>query len=434
MVYSWTSPLIPKFESADPKKNPIGVPLTLSQSGLLVSLVNLGLLIGPFLSSLVVGPLGKKKTLLVSVTPMLIAHLMCAFATSLNVFLVARFLMGLTTGAVWTVIPGYLSEISEPCNRGFLNSLMLSASSCGGLFTYLVGPFVSIKWFSFINLIPSILFLVLLWGFIPDSPYDLVIKNDVGRAKDSLVKLKQNLDVQKYLLEIEVILDESSKNHANWRDIFRNKGSSKALFICGVIMVFNAFAGTLIVLGYTQTIFDMAGNSMESSYSAILVGTVAFLGTIIGSQLVDRLGRRPIIITSSFIGCFAHLSLGLFFHFQQNLQAFRWLPICSIICFMFGFNLGLGSLPYVVLGELFDPKTKNLASTICTTINYFLSFVITLAYPSLIESVGIANTFILFAFMLMGCVLFCAFCLPETKGKSFQEIYALLNGKKLTDA
>lgn len=429
MVYSWTSPLIPKFESTDPKENPIGVPLTLAQSGLLVSLVNLGLLIGPFLSSLVVKRLGKKKTLLVSVTPILIAHIMCAFSTSLNVFLVARFLMGLTSGAVWTVIPGYLSEISEPQNRGFLNTLMLSASSCGSLFTYLVGPFVSITLFSCINLIPSILFLVLLWGFIPDSPYDLMIKNDIGEAKNSLVKLKQNQDVQKYLLEIEVILDESSKNYANWSDIFKNKGSSKALFICAVIMVFNAFAGTLIVLGYTQTIFDMAGKSMKSSYSAILVGTVAFLSTVLGSQLVDRLGRRPIIITSSIIGCFAHLSLGLFFHFQEKLQAFKWLPICNIICFMFGFNLGLGSLPYVILGELFDPKTKNLASTICTTINYSLLFAITLAYPSLIESVGIANTFIFFSFMLMCCVLFCAVCLPETKGKSFQEIYALLNGK-----
>ncbi|KAL1506412.1 hypothetical protein ABEB36_005781 [Hypothenemus hampei] len=429
-AYSWTSPLIPKFKSSNQLINPIGRPLTPEESGLLVSLINLGLFCGPIVCGFIVGKFGKKSVILFTSLPLLLAHILCSFAKSFELFLVARILMGFTSGAEWAVIPGYLSEISDPKNRGLLNTLMMVASCLGCLFTYVVGPYVSVTWFSIFNLIPTILFFGLVYFLVPDSPYDLLTKKDVKAAKESLMKLKQTNDVRKDLLEIESILEENSKNHAGFRDIFKNRGAVNALFICSMLMIFNALAGTIIVLSYTQSILDLMGESIPSAELAIIVGSVSFLATLINCQLVDRLGRKPVIMLSCLIGSLSHASLGIFFHLQNsglNIEKIKYLPICSVMIFMFSFYFGLAQAPYVILGELFSPKIKAVASTICTSLNFGLAFIITLIYPYAIATVGIGNTFLFFSLMLAICVIFCGLKLPETKGKTFQEIYVLLD-------
>lgn len=431
IAYSWTSPLIPKFQSSDPTINPIGRPLTTSEYGLLVSIINLGQLCGPIVPALLVAKLGKKTTLLISGLPLFISHIVCLVATSYEVFLVARFLMGLTTGAVWASIPGYLSEISEPTNRGVLNSLTLVVHCSGGLAAYLIGPFVSITWFSIINLIPAGLFLTLVYLFVPDSPYDLVLKNNLEAAEKSLIKLRQTSIVQKELLEIERIIESNTKNRTKISNIFKNKATSSALFICGMLMAFNASSGILVVLGYTQTIFEMSGSVIPAAYSAIMVGAVSVLATIGNAQFIDRLGRKPIGIFSCSLACLSHASLGIFFYFKNNgynIEQVGWLPLCSVITFMFSYYFGLASLPWMIQGELFSTNIKDLASSFCSSINFILGFSITLAYPYILDILGISNTFLTFAFCLAMGAAFVFWKVPETKGKSFEEIYILLKG------
>ncbi|CAG9769153.1 unnamed protein product [Ceutorhynchus assimilis] len=432
IAYAWTSPLLPKFESNDPSINPIGRPLSASESGLLVSVINFGLLFGPILSGGLAGRIGKKATLLISALPILVAQVICIFAKSLEVFLVARFLMGVTTGAAWSLMPGYISEICEPKIRGALNSLIAVFSAIGYQYTYIVGPFVSIMWFSILNTIPALLFFICVYFFVPDSPYDLVMKNDFQSAEESLIRLRRKSDVKKDLIEIQRVVVANAQSHAKIMDIFKNKGSVAALIICSALMAFNCFSGVLIVLGYTQPIFEQAGSSIPPTYSAMMVGTISLIATILTTQLIDRLGRRPILILSSLIASLAHVSLGIFFHLQSknvNTESFGWVPICSVIAFMFFFNFGIAPLTWIILGELFASNIKAVAASLCSSVNYFSAFALTAAYTYVVASIGTANTFFFFGVMMAACSLFCTFKLPETNGKTFEEIYAILNKK-----
>lgn len=430
IAYAWTSPLLPKFDSSDPSINPIGRPLSASESGLLVSVINFGLLFGPILSGCLAGRIGKKSTLFISALPILVAQIICIFASSLEVFLVARFLMGLTTGAAWSVLPGYISEICEPEIRGALNSLIAVFSAIGYQYTFIVGPFVSIMWFSILNTIPALIFFICIYFFVPDSPYDLVMRNDLQAAEESLIRLKQKSNVEKDLLEIQRVIEGNAQSHAKIMDIFKNRGSVNALIICSALMAFNSFSGVLIVLGYTQTIFEQAGSSIPPTYAAMMVGAISLLATILTTQLIDRLGRRPILILSSLIASLAHASLGIFFYLKSknvNTESFGWIPICSIVTFMFFFNFGIAPLPWAILGELFSSNIKAVASSLCSSVNYISAFALTAAYTYVVASIGTANTFLFFGVMMAACSLFCALKLPETKGKTFEEIYDILN-------
>ncbi|XP_050296299.1 facilitated trehalose transporter Tret1-like [Anthonomus grandis grandis] len=430
--YSWTSSLIPVFESNDTSINPLDKPLTPTESGLLVALLSLGSFAGPWIWGFLVHRLGKKKSLLISNLPILVGHVLCAAASKVEVLFVARFLMGLSISGAWAITPGYLSEIAEPSNRGILNSFSLGSSCLGILWGYLVGPFLSVTWFSVVNVIPCVVFCITVYLFVPESPFDLVLVHQNEAAKRSLMTLRRSSNVEKELLEIERVIEENSKDNGGFTDILKNKGSLNGFIICVILMIFNTMTGVIIVVGYAQSIFETAGSPIPPAYSAILVGTVAFVATVVNSQVIDRLGRRPIIIISSIIAALSHTALGVYFHLQStgvNVQNIGWLPIASVIMFTFFHHFALGSVPFLILGELLASNIKAVATTVCTTINFGLAFALSLVYPYIVEYLGIANAYFIFAISMVVCAVFCILKVPETKGKSFKEIFALLDKK-----
>ncbi|XP_050296307.1 facilitated trehalose transporter Tret1-like [Anthonomus grandis grandis] len=427
---SWTSPLIPIFESNDPTINPLDRPITPTESGLLVALVNLGAFAGPWIWGLLVHKLGKKKSLLYSGLPTLAAHILCTIATKVEILFVARFLMGLSVSGAWAVTPGYLSEIAEPSNRGLLNSFSLGSSCLGILWGYLIGPFLPVTWFSVVNVIPSVVFCVTVYVFVPESPFDLVLRHKSEAAKRSLMALRRDSNVGKELMEIERVIGDNSKENSGFADIFKNKGSLNGFIICVILMVFNTLTGIIIVLSYAQSIFETAGSPVSPEYSAIFIGAVAFVATVANSQVIDRFGRRPVIIISSLIVALSHTILGVYFYLQNtgtDVQNIGWVPITSVMTFTFFHHFALGSVPFLILGELLASNIKAVATTVCTTINFGLGFALSLVYPYIVQYLGIANAFFIFAVSMVCCAVFCIFKVPETKGKSFKEIFALLS-------
>lgn len=396
--------------------------------------MNLGALMGPLAGGVCSERLGKKTTLLLAGVPLIISHVLCAIALNVHFFLVARFLIGITVGIVFGVLPSYVGDIAEDKNRGSLGSILGVSNCCGVLFMYVLGPFVSVRIFSLVNLIPPVAFYAVFGFFVPQSPYDLLKRGYVEEAEASLKKVRGANDVEKELAYIREVTDrDSNAPGVTFFDLFKTKSLTRGLLISNCLMVFQQLSGICAVIGYNQTIFEMTGSSIPSEYSAILVGAVQLVSNLASAQLVEKAGRRMLLLISCLFSMISLVLLGgYFFMMSQGLdvEQISWLPIASLITFMVAFNLGLANIPWVVLSELFPNNVKAISATVTTFFSFGLSFLVTVTFPFLSEGLGMPGTFWIFSTVLLCGFVFCITVVPETKGKSCQEIQGILEGVK----
>ncbi|XP_030754387.1 facilitated trehalose transporter Tret1-2 homolog, partial [Sitophilus oryzae] len=434
--WSWTSPMIPKLSSTDPEINPLPKPTTTFEESWIAALMNLGAVIGPFAGGACAGKFGKKKALLIMALPMMASHILCTIALNVYFFLAARFLMGLGVGTIFAVVPAYVGDIAEDRNRGTLCSVLGVCNSLGILLMYIVGPFLSVRLFNFLNIIPLALFYIIFGYFMPDSPYDAVKKGNRTYAEEILMKLrgKSSGDVEKELLYITEIIEANSNSVDNGLSaILKSKSLTKGLIISNGLMLFQQLSGICAVLGYMQSIFEVSGSSIPPIYSAMIIGTVQLISNSASAQLVDVAGRKMLLIISHVFSGISLVALGAYFFLKQldqNVDFLGWLPITSLVIFIISYNLGLANMPWVVLSELFPSNVKAIASVITSFSCFFLSFVITMCFPFLSASLGMAGSFWVFAIFLTCGFVFCITLLPETKGKSVLEIKNILDGVK----
>ncbi|XP_066152033.1 uncharacterized protein [Euwallacea fornicatus] len=433
--WSWTSPILPMLSSNDSDINPLPRPTTTLENSWIAGTMNLGALVGPLAGGFCSEKLGKKRALLVFGLPIVISHTLSAFAISVHFFLVARFLIGMAAGTVFAVLPGYIGDIAEDKNRGLLGSMLGVFNSCGILFTYTVGPFISVRTFSLINLIAPMAFYFIFGLFVPDSPYDLIKRGRKAEAEVSLMKLRGKRtsgDIQKELTYItDTIQTCSSVENAGFMALFKNKALIRAMLISNGLMVFQQLSGICAVIGYMQTIFEMTGSSLPSTYSAILIGFVQLLSNMVSAQLVEKAGRKLLIIISCAFSMFSLITLGGYFLMLSSgmdVSEIGWLPITSLIIFIVAFNLGLANLPWVILAEVFPSNTRAVSSTFTTFFSFTLSFLVTICFPVVNEALGMTATFWIFAGVLLIGFVFSILVVPETKGKSSQEIQNMLEG------
>ncbi|XP_044253232.1 facilitated trehalose transporter Tret1-like [Tribolium madens] len=428
LAYGLASPLLPRLNgSVDPDNNPLDPPATPSEESLIASLVSLGAIFGPLFAGLPVDQIGRKKTLLIVALPMITSFLIMAFAHSVVLFYIARLIMGVGAGSIYTILPMYLGEISEDHNRGTLGCLMSTFIASGLLFVYTVGPFVTIRSFCLMCLVPLGAFLVLFGVWAPETPQFLALKGDEEGLKGCLSKLRSVGEVDKEILRIKESLN---RNRGGLRELFQSRASRKGLVITVGFMVLQQLAGINAVNSYLHTIFDATGSGLSPEISSIIIGTVQVFTTMLTSSLVDKSGRRILLLLSVIGSGVSLVSLGLYFHLKTNnfqVDTLSWLPVMSLVVFIISFNIGLGPIPWAVMAELFPPNVKSIASTFSSIVCFIGAFTITLFFPSLAEVLGMAQAFWFFAtFCALGAV-FIYFILPETKGKSLQEIQTLLD-------
>ncbi|XP_066248398.1 facilitated trehalose transporter Tret1-like [Euwallacea similis] len=428
ICYVWTSPILPKLTSTEPGVNPIGTAVTITESAWIVSSMTLALIVGPFFSVVGLRYYTKKTILLISMAPLGASHVVLCWADRAWIFIFARVLMGLGTGATWAVLGSYIAEISEDRNRGFLGSVCGINSNLGSLLAYILGPYLSMQYFSLVNLIPVALFY-LTFSFMPDSPYDLVLRLEYDLAKRNLEILRQSRDVEKEFEFVKETVEVGSKDKVRLSDFLKDKALRKGLLFCVALMACQVSSGINAVCSYAETIFQLAGNSIPPEYSPMIFSVFSTASIIISSFLIDKIGRKVLITTSCIIESISLFCLGFYF-FQlegnRDVSKISWLPLSTVIVFSMAFNFALGVVPWIIAGEIFHSSVKGIASTITSLSNFFMSFIVTMYFPYMVASVGMGWTFWSFAVLMVFGSIFCLVFLPETKGKNFQEIQDIL--------
>lgn len=333
----------------------------------------------------------------------------------------------LFVGAVFTIVPMYVGEIAEDEIRGKLNCLMPFGLVSGILFSYCVGSFISIKWFSLLSAIPPTLFFIIALTILPDSPYFFIKENNPDGAKQALKKIRRTKSI--YVAEELILMEKSVGRQAKMSELFSSKAAKKSLCITVALMVFQQLSGVTAIIGFSQTIFQATKISLPSELGSILFGLVQFFVTGLTSLTVDKLGRRPLILISFCGSALAESAIGLYFFLQDKnypTDSISWLPITGIVIFTIFYNFGMGPIPYALTGELFAPSFKAAASAITMFMLLISAFLTTVIFPYMIVYLGFGLCFWTFAACCAFGFVFSYFMVQETKGKSFEEIQEML--------
>ncbi|XP_024885393.1 facilitated trehalose transporter Tret1-like isoform X2 [Temnothorax curvispinosus] len=330
----------------------------------------------------------------------------------------------------------FLRIVFKTSIRGALGSFLPLFETIGILYSYSIGPFVSyvVLWI-LCAILPVIFFVCFI--MMPESPYYLLSQGLRDEAIASLAKLrsKPKAAVEKEADEIQVILDEAFKNQASFSELFKVKANFKALIYTCLMVSFQQFTGITVVEYYLQDIFIAAGGLVSMEIAPIVIGVVRVLASTVTPMVVDRSGRKILLVFSGIGETISLFALGLYFylkevqHADDVVEQISWLPVVSLIIFMITFSIGWDAIPWAMTGEMFASNVKASASSITVFVCWFLAFVTTKFSINLDKAFhGMYATFWMFAGLSFLSIFFTVLFLPETKGKTLQQIQDELNG------
>lgn len=277
-----------------------------------------------------------------------------------------------------------------------------------------------------ISMIPTLLMAILMF-FMPETPSWLLSKKRNEDAKKSLKALRgpdSDNDQELYLMQ------EQSKDSRVGKEFsfssYSNREHYCPLLLTLALMFFQQFSGINAVMFYATDIFAESGSSISPEISSIIIGISQVIATVIGSLLVDRLGRKVLLYLSGILHVISLSTLGLYYFAidDSTSNSFGWVPIVSLVLFIIGFSIGYGPIPWLMTAEIPPSASRSYTSAIATAANWTFAFLITKNFESVKKAITKQGVFFLFGLFSFLSVLFVFFFLPETKGKSEEEIEA----------
>ncbi|XP_065217973.1 facilitated trehalose transporter Tret1-2 homolog [Planococcus citri] len=432
-VVTWTSPTLPKLLQPNDR-----LTITDDEGAWIGSLLALGAIPGPLLITLIVDKIGKKLSLLLCTMTIFVHWIIIASINSLQAIYVARFIAGMASGVVYNLVPVYVAEISPDEIRGLTGSFMLFFIYFGSCISYTVGPYTSISvLIMLLAAIPLVTMPLFIW--IPESPYYLMNKGQKQQTFSTLQCLRGYPSpevIQREMDALEEMMEKSHFEKLHSGSLITQMTQAKIwkpIYYACVLIFFQQMTGFCAALFYTETIFQKASPSISSSNSAIICGLVMWASGVI-IPFMGKLFRIKNVLCFSIIGCFFCLII-LGFYFQaveegKSVEHFSWIPLLCLVTYLASYSLGLGSYTWVILAEILHPSVKTFASALATSLCWFLGFLVTRFFAPMVDALGSSGTFWFFSIFCVFGVIFIIVQLPDTQGKSFQEIQDLFSSKR----
>tara|TARA_B100001057_G_scaffold275160_1_gene275377 strand:+ start:937 stop:2271 length:1335 start_codon:yes stop_codon:yes gene_type:complete len=396
----------------------------------IMSMALWGTVIGALFGAYPTNFLGRKKILTWVGFFFFISALGSAFAMDPYTFSFFRFIGGLAVGVSSIAAPIYISEISSPKNRGSLGVLYQFSLVFGILIAFLSNYFLTgfrggqdWRWMLGIEALPAVLYLLMTFR-IPDTPrWQILFKKDDQLALQTLEKIYGDSSTANEVLQQ---IKFNDNHHSSKPQNFWSKKNNRVIILAFVISFFNQLSGINFILYYAPEILELAGfATKESLFNSVFIGLTNIVFTFAGLLLIDKLGRKQLLISGS-IGYIVSLT-GVSFAFYQALDP-QWIAL-FIFAFIASHAVGQGTVIWVFISEIFPNRARALGQSFGAGVHWVFAALITLVGPSVI---AIYNTnpwpiFSFFAFMMVLQLFFSIFMMPETKGKSLEEIDLVIN-------
>ncbi len=388
-----------------------------------------GTVVGAIFGGFPTNKFGRKNTLIVIGILYFVSALGSSLVDDPYTFAFFRFLGGLGVGASTITAPAYVSEIAPANKRGKLVALYQFNIVLGILIAFLSNYLLRNtgeepwRWMVGVEAIPAFLYILFVIG-IPKSPRWLVSKGRMAEAKRILERINPGLDVSAKVHEIKT----QSDSEVTGENIFMKKYRFP-LILAFLIAFFNQLSGINAFLYYAPRIFEAAGLGESTALlSSIGIGVVNLLFTLLGVFLIDKLGRKQLLLFGS-IGYIVSLSLvaAAFFLNWGGL----WVPI-FLFLFIASHAIGQGAVIWVFISEIFPNRLRASGQAFGSSTHWVLAAIIPSSIPYLFSTIGAGWVFAFFAFMMVLQLFFVIFMMPETKGKSLEELAEELSIKEIS--
>lgn len=392
---------------------------------IVVSAVLLGSLIGAMVGGILADRIGRRRLLIVTAVVFGLGAVGAALAPSTISLIAARLVAGTAIGIASFVAPLYISEIAPVEIRGKLVSINQVALTSGIVISYLIdyafAGSQAWRWMFALAVIPAAMFGIGLL-FIPNSPRWLVGRGHADRARAVLKRIRGPDQVDGELREIQRSV---AQQKGDWSELL--SPLLRPAMVVGVgLAIAQQVTGINTVIYYAPTIFKFAG--MSSASVAILasvgVGGVNVVLTVVAMQLIDRVGRRPLLLVSLAGMALSLFALGLSFSLPLLSGSLGWIAVASLMVYVGSFAVGLGPVFWLMLSEIYPLCIRGRAMSVGTAANWTANLVVALSFLTLTQVLGKPATFLLYGVVSIGAWLFALFLVPETKGKTLEEIEA----------
>lgn len=402
--------------------------LSPAQEGIAGASAILGCIPGAMAAGFLSDRFGRRKVLFLCAVLYAVSGVLSALPRTFAEFLAARFISGLGIGASSMVCPIYIAELAPADRRGRLGSLFQLGIVLGIFLTLFVNAWiqgrgdtawnaaVGWRWMLGAEVAPATLLLALLF-FVPESPRWLI---QAGREPEARSILETIAGTRQAQLDITALRGEPGQEEGRFAELFHAR-FRRPLVIAVALMAFSQLCGINAIMYYSTKIFTAAGVGVRDAFmSSVIIGLVNALFTGVAIAFVDRAGRRRLLLIGLAVQVAALAAVGWMFHAQAG----GVLLLAAILAFIGAFAMSMGPVPWIVCSEIFPTKIRGRAMSVATFTIWSACYLVAQTFPMLNDhpAIGPAATFLIYAGFSLAGLLFVAFRVPETKGRTLEEI------------
>lgn len=398
--------------------------------GWITTAVLIGAILGAVTSGKLSDYLGRKRMIIVNAVIFAIGAIGCTFAHSLMLLMAMRVIIGFAIGITSYVVPMYIAEISPSRRRGALVTLNQLMITIGILVSYITDYWLSNdanleswRWMFFVGLFPALILLIGMF-FLPESPRWLISKNRWEEGKKILIRVEDPDLIEQTIADLKRDIELNSKSNNSIKEVFK-PWLRPALIITVGIFFFQQFSGVNTIIYYSPIIFKMAGivSNTASILPAIIIGAFNVLACLLSVFLLDKVGRRKLY----FIGISGMIPslalLGACFYFKEALgSSLPVFAVLSIVCYIIFIAISLAPLGWLLISEVFPLNVRGVGMSIGSLSHWGFNAIIAFTFLKLVDSLGINFTFWCYSFICIIGLIWGYYYIPETKGKSLEEI------------
>jgi len=414
-------------------------------TGFNVASMLLGCAVGAFFAGRLADRYGRRSLLLFSAVLFIISAWGSGIATGSFEFVIYRILGGIAVGAASVMAPAYISEIAPSSMRGRLSSIqqvaIISGLSCAFFSNYLLADlaggstaehwlgYEAWRWMFWIELIPATLFLLALL-LIPESPRYLVLSKQNAKAKHVLTRLRGAETAEKMVNDISASLSEDDQQ-PKLKDVLDNNGKVRKIVWVGIgLATFQQLVGINVVFYYGAVLWQSVGFSESDALQInVLSGLLSIAAVVLALILVDKIGRKPLLMIGS-IGMAITLAIVAFSFAGASVENGQLvlsdstgkIALVSANAYVMFFNFSWGPVMWVMLGEMFPNRLRGSGLAVAGLFQWLSNFLITITFPIMLVSIGLAGAYGIYAFFAAVSILFVAKAVHETKGLSLEEM------------
>ncbi|WP_105993187.1 sugar porter family MFS transporter [Staphylococcus simulans] len=404
---------------------PDDIPLTGATEGFVVSAMLIGAILGSGFSGPSSDKLGRRRVVFIIAIIYIVGALVLALAPNLTTLVLGRFIIGIAVGGSTAIVPVYLSEMAPTESRGSLSSLNQLMITIGILASYLTGyAFAGIegwRWMLGLAVVPSVILLVGVI-FMPESPRWLLEHRGENAARKvmGLTFPKNQIDH-----EIAEMKEINAISESTW-NVLKSPWLRPTIIIGCVFALFQQIIGINAIIYYAPSIFVKAGlGDSASILGSVGIGTVNVLVTIVAIMIIDKIDRKKLLLIGN-IGMVASLVIMAILIWSMGIQSSAWIIIACLTIFIIFFGFSWGPVLWVMLPELFPMRARGAATGIAALVLSLGSLAVAQFFPMLNEVLPTQGVFLIFAVIGVFAAIFVTKYLPETRGRSLEEIEAEL--------